>query len=345
MIVLQAEQLRALAARIFRAAGTPPSVAVQVADSLVESNLRGYDSHGVMRVLEYVRQIKSGDLKPDAAMRIVRETPTTALVDGGWNFGQVVGQHAMRLAMAKAHDAALGAVGAVHCYHVGRLGEYAAMAAERGLIGLALVNVVPVGTPYGGMGRAMGTNPIAFAVPAGDRPMVVADISTTVLAEGKVRVARDKHEDIPLGCILDKDGLPSTDPNAFYAGGMLQYFGGHKGYALAILVETLAGAMTGAFDYTDRGKGHGVFMLAISPSGFDEPAAVQDRVDRLLARIKGVPPAPGFREVLLPGENGAATKRARLVEGVALPDDTWEALKTLAEDLGLDAEAVVARPS
>jgi LDH2 family malate/lactate/ureidoglycolate dehydrogenase len=344
MIVLQADQLRTIANAIFQAAGAPPGVATQVADSLVESNLRGYDSHGVMRVLEYVRQIRSGDLKPDASMRIVRETPATALVDGGWNFGQVVGRYAMQVALDKARSGSLGAVGAVRCNHVGRLGEYAAMAAEQGMIGLALANVVPVGTPFGGKGRAMGTNPIAFAVPAGQHPMVVADISTTVLAEGKVRVARDKHEQLPLGCILDKDGKPTTDPNDFYAGGMLQYFGGHKGYALAILVETLAGAMTGAFSYTDRGKGHGVFMLAISPSGFDEPAAVQERVDRLFGRIKGVPPAPGFREVLLPGENGTATKRARLIEGVVLPNDTWEALKKLAADLDLNVEAVVARP-
>lgn len=342
MLVLQAQQLRALASAIFQKAGAPPETAAQVAESLVESNLRGYDSHGVMRVLEYVRQIRAGDLKPDAAPRILRETPTTALVDGGWNFGQVVARYAMRVATEKARSQSLGAVGAVHCFHVGRLGEYAAMAAEEGLIGLALANVVPVGTPHGGKGRAMGTNPLAFAVPAGDRPMVVADISTTVLAEGKVRVARDTHEALPLGCVLDKDGNPSTDPNAFYEGGMLQYFGGHKGYALAILVETLAGAMTGAFSYTDRGKGHGVFMLAISPSGFDEPAAVQERVDRLLARVKAVPPAPGFQEVLLPGERGAVTKRARLIEGIGLPPDTWAALKTLAADLGLDADALTA---
>ena len=344
MIVLQAEQLRTVAIAIFQAAGAPHGVAAQVAESLVESNLRGYDSHGVMRALEYVRQIKSGDLKPDAPMHIVRETSTTALVDGGWNFGQVVGRYAMQVALDKARNNSLGAVGAVHCNHVGRLGEYAAMAAEQGMMGLTLANVVPVGTPFGGKARAMGTNPIAFAVPAGQHPMVVADISTTVLAEGKVRVARDKHEQLPLGCILDKDGNPTTDPNDFYAGGMLQYFGGHKGYALAILVETLAGAMTGAYDYTDRGKGHGVFMLAISPSGFDEPAAVQERVDRLFARIKAVPPAPGVREVLLPGEHGMETRRARLVEGIALPDDTWETLKKLAADLGLDADMVAARP-
>jgi len=345
MRVFTAEQLQGVASAIFEAAGAPRHVAVQVAASLVESNLRGYDSHGVMRVLEYVRQIKSGDLKPDAPMRIVRETPPTALMDGGWNFGQIVGRRAMEVALNKATSGSIGAVGAIHCNHVGRLGEYAAMAADRGMIGLAMANVVPVGTPYGGKARAMGTNPIAFAVPAGRRPTVVGDISTTVMAEGKVRVARDKHERLPLGVILDRDGNPTTDPNDFYAGGMLQYFGGHKGYGLAILVETLAGALTGAYSYTDRGRGHGIFMLAVSPAGFDEPAAIQERVDRLFSRIKTVPPAPGAREVLLPGEHGASVKEARLVAGIPLPDDTWEALRTLAVDLGLDIDEATVRPS
>jgi hydroxycarboxylate dehydrogenase B len=337
-----ADQLRKVTQAIFEGAGVSSAVSEAVAKSLVESNLMGHDSHGVIRVADYARRVKSGEIKWDAPTKIDRETPTTAVVDGGWNFGQIVGRNAMQIAIDKAKQNYVGCVSVLNCNHVGRLGEYAAMAAEQGMVGLVTVNAVPAGAPFGGKARILGTNPISFAVPAGKQPMLLVDFATTVVAEGKVRVARDKRESLPPGYILDKDGNPSTDPNDFYAGGMLQFFGGHKGYALAILVETLSGALSGAYTYDSPGKGNGVFMLAINPGGFDEPAAVQERIDRMFANIKAVPPAPGFKEVLIPGEPEMNNKKARLADGIYVAADTWEGIKKVGAELGVDADKVIA---
>jgi LDH2 family malate/lactate/ureidoglycolate dehydrogenase len=248
----------------------------------------------------------------------------------------------MQIAIDKAKQNYMGAVCVLNCNHVGRLGEYSAMAAEQGMVGLVTVNAVPAGAPFGGKARILGTNPISFAVPAGKQPMLLVDFATTVVAEGKVRVARDKREQLPPGYILDKEGNPSINPNDFYAGGMLQFFGGHKGYALAILVETLSGALSGAYTYDAQGKGNGAFMLAINPGGFDEPAAVQERIDRMFGNIKAVPPAPGFKEVLIPGEPEMNNKKARSAEGIYVAADTWEGIKKVAAEFGVDADKVIA---
>ncbi len=344
MANMTADQLRKLGKAIFEATGASSEIAAAVTNSLVENNLMGHDSHGVIRIPDYARRVKSGDIVPDAQPKTVRETPTTAVVDGGWNFGQIVARYAMQVAIDKAKESYMGGVGVINCNHIGRLGEYAAMAAEQDFIGLVTVNALPLGAPFGGKARVLGTNPLSFAVPAGNQPMLLVDFATTVVAEGKVRVARDKHEQLPPGYIIDKDGNPTTDPNDLYAGGMLQFFGGHKGYALAILVEVLSGALAGGYTYEEGnlGKGNGVFMLAVNPEGFDSAAAVQERIERLFGRIKAVPPAPGFKEVLIPGEPEMNNKKARLAEGIYVPADTWEALKKVATEFGVDAEKVIA---
>ena len=197
MANMTAGQLRKLGKAIFTASGASPAVAEAVANSLVENNLMGHDSHGVIRIPDYARRVKSGDIKPDAKPQVVKQTATTAVVDGGWNFGQIVARQAMQVAIDKAKDNDMGGVGVVNCNHIGRLGEYSAMAAEQGYIGLVTVNVLPLGAPFGGKARVLGTNPLSFAVPAGNQPMSLVDFATTVVAEGKVRVARDKHEQLP----------------------------------------------------------------------------------------------------------------------------------------------------
>ncbi|MCL5026747.1 MAG: Ldh family oxidoreductase [Chloroflexi bacterium] len=342
MANMTADQLRKLTKTIFEAAGTSSDVAEQVARSLVENNLMGHDSHGVIRVPDYARRVKSGEIKSSAKPEIVKETAVTAVVNGNWNFGQIVARDAMQVAIDKAKQSGIGAVGILHCNHIGRLGEYSAMAAEQGLIGLVVVNAIPAAAPFGGKARVLGTNPISFAVPAGKQPMLLVDFATTVVAEGKLRVARDKHEKVPSHYILDKDGNPSEDPNDFYNGGMLQFFGAHKGYALGVLVEALAGALAGAYTYEGNDRGNGVFMLAINPAGFDSAEGFRERIDALFSRIKAVPPAPGFKQVLIPGEPEMNNKKTRLAEGIYVPADTWEALKKVAAEFGVDADKVVA---
>jgi ureidoglycolate dehydrogenase (NAD+) len=172
--------------------------------------------------------------------------------------------------------------------------------------------------------------------------MLLADFSTAMIPEGKVRMARDKRERLPMGLILDKEGNATADPNDFYNGGMLQCFAGHKGYALVLMVEVLSGCLSGAYDYTGQDRGNGLFLLAIDPAGYDLPSAFTGHLDRLLGKINAVSPAPGFAEVFLPGEPEMISRTLRLLHGIDVPADTWNELKKLAGEFSVDADQVVA---
>jgi LDH2 family malate/lactate/ureidoglycolate dehydrogenase len=170
----------------------------------------------------------------------------------------------------------------------------------------------------------------------------MADLSVAAVPEGKVRMARDRHEQLPMGAILNKEGTPSADPNDFYDGGMLQFLGGHKGYSLALLVEVLAGCLSGAYGYSGQDRGNGLFFLAIAPGAFGARSVFAGRLETLCGRIKSVPPAPGFSAVLLPGEPEMTARRFRLAHGIDVPADSWLALKTLAAEFGVNAERATA---
>ena len=343
---LSADQWREIAFRLFRAVGTEPPIARRVADALVEGNLMGHDSHGVIRLLEYIPRVQRGDLHPNAQPEVIRETSTTAMVDGHWGFGQVAAKFAMEVAIAKARQSGLSAVGLVHSHHVGRLGEYAQMAAEAGMVAFLFANSGPRGgwvTPYGGIGRVFGTNPLAIGIPARRHPPILLDFATSAGAEGKIRFARSKGERIPEGWVIDKEGRPTTDPNALYKGGALLPFGGHKGYALALAIDLIGGALTGAgcASLPEYVAGNGLFMIVVDVATFQPPDQFYDMVDRLIDRVKGVPKAPGVEEILVPGEPERRTWARRAVEGFAVPDTTWNELLELAARLGVHLEDVV----
>lgn len=346
--VCDAQELSEFTVGVCKALGADDDVAAEVARHLVRANLSGHDSHGMQRLPQYAAQVKNGNLLPGARPVVLRESAVTAVIDARRGFGHFSTVFALSWAMERAREHGLAAAAVRHSTHIGRLGEYSERAGEQGFISMVTVGWAGKGigavVPFGGRQRFLGTNPWSLGVPAQGRPPMVYDAATSVVAEGKVRVARDKHEQLPLGMVIDKDGNPTTNPNDLYAGGMLQFFGGHKGYALAILVEALAGALAGGYTYEEGnlGKGNGVFMLAINPDGFDSAAAVRERIERLFARIKAVPPAPGFKEVLIPGEPEMNNKKTRLAEGIYVPADTYEALKTVAAELGVDADKVVA---
>lgn len=341
---ISAADLTRLTTAIFRSAGAPPDIADQVATSLVESNLVGHDSHGVIRVPAYVDLIRRGVIIPDARPALLQETPTTALVDGGWAFGQVAAHYATEIAIAKARAARVAAVGLTRCNHIGRLGEYAERGAAAGVVLFVFAggSTAAIAAPYGGAARALGTNPLAVGIPAGEFGLLLLDFATTTVAEGKLQVARAKGERIPEGWILDREGRPTTDPNDFYHGGMLLPFGGHKGYALALLVDALAGALLGAGAFSPEQRGSGTFLLALDATAFQPLTVVQENMDRLFQRIKAVPPAPGFAEVLIPGEPERRTRARRAAEGIPLPDDTWQRLLAVARDLGLETAGMLA---
>ena len=339
MLTFSADRLQELTTQIFRAAGTPEDIAALVAHSLVDANLAGHDSHGVIRIPAYVEQIRSGELQPAARPRVEREGAGLVVVDGAWAFGQYVAHVGMELASTKATQNQVALVTVTRANHIGRLGEWAEEAARAGTIGMVMTSWGGgpfAAAPFGGAGKALSTNPIAFGIPLEDGSPFVLDYATTAVAEGKLRVARAKRAAVPDGWILDKDGRPTNDPEDFYAGGMLLPFGGHKGYALAMVVELLSIALTGADAAADeRGRQNGAIFLAIDPSAvrpLDEFLAAAARIN---ARVTGVPPAPGTEGVLIPGQLEARSREARRREGIPVAEATWEAIREAAASVGV----------
>ena len=273
MITIQPDTLTHFVHDMFRAAGAAEDDAALVTHSLVSTNLAGHDSHGVMRTVQYVAMIRRGEIDVDAAPRLSQETAVLALVDAQRSFGQAAAHFAMQRCIEKAREQGLAAVGLTNCNHVGRLGEWVEMAAHAGMVGLAFCNAGSKGglvAPFGGASRRLGTNPIACAFPLQDREPFVMDFATSVVAEGKVRVAHNAGKALPEGWILDSDGQPSTDSNALYADGMLRTAADHKGYALSLMMELLAGALTGrgCTPFDDIGPGNGVLFIVIQGDAF-----------------------------------------------------------------------------
>jgi LDH2 family malate/lactate/ureidoglycolate dehydrogenase len=337
MLTVSAQDLRTMTATIFEAAGATAAIAEAVADALVLANLSGHDSHGVIRIPAYVDQIKAGRLDPDAEPAILNSKAATVLIDGKGGFGQVAGRFATDQAIAKAKEFGASAVGVVNCNHVGRLGEYPERAAERGV--LLFCTCGSVGgrfartAPFGGREGVLSTNPIAIGLPGGERPPMIVDFATTVVAEGKVQVARAKGVDLPPGAIMDKHGRPSVNPNDLYDGGTMLTFGGHKGFGLALVAAVLSHGMTG-------GRGS-FFVWAVDTGAFTPAAEYGRRVDWMIDQVKAVPPADGFSEVLVPGEPERRERQRREAEGVPVAEATWEAIAATARDLGV-AEAMPA---
>lgn len=322
--------------RIFVAAGAPEPVARRVADSLVLSNLLGVDSHGIMRIPQYLNEIEAGGIVPDAEPKVVRDNGVAVLMDGQDAFGQIVAERAMRLAIEKARHHAIGIVSFARVLHIGRLGEWVALAADEGLFGLVLTNGSRPGglvAPFGSRQRMMGTNPIAFAVPTRDRRPLVADFATSVVAEGRVRLALQKGERIPLAWVIDKEGHPTTDPADLYDGGALRTFGGHKGYSLSLMVEVLAGILSGAnspvFPEYERLQ-NGVFMMALDVTFFRPAGEYYAALHTLLAALKQALPARGMDGVLLPGEPELRHRAERERDGIPVDDETWATIQRAA---------------
>jgi uncharacterized oxidoreductase len=338
---MQPGHLTDLVARIFTAVGAPPDIAQIVAASLVASDLVGHESHGVVRVRQYLDAIRRGDLDPAARPQIAHSDKGVVTVDARRSFGQVAARYTVELGIARAHEHGLAAAGLINCGHVGRLGEWVQLAAEQDAIALAFCNgggVSGIVAPYGGAARLLGTNPIAAAIPVGDRAPIVLDFATSAVAEGKVRVARNRGKSIPEGWILDAQGLPSTDPNALYANGMLLPAATHKGYALSLLVEFLGGILTGngCPALGNVRPGNGVLFLVLDVTAFRPLADYMADGARMAATVKAVQTAPGFSEVLLPGEPEQRMQSERRSGGILVDDATWALLTEDAAQLQVE---------
>lgn len=336
-----AEALRKLSTDIFLAAGATKENADGVVSSLIDANLAGHDSHGVLRIPAYVGEIENGRLDPRATPEVVNEGGSTAVIDGCATFGQVAARMSADLAVDKARTAGVAAVTAMHCNHTGRIGEWVERVAAAGMVGMA-TTAGPRGpysvAAFGSAEGALGTNPIAFAMPrAAGNPPILLDYATSAVAQGKLQVARAKGAPVPEGCIVDKDGNPTTDVEKFFDGGLLLPFAGHKGYALGVIVELLAvGLSAGEKVPADQRSGC-FFVLAIDPGMYRPAGSFAEYAESVAQRMKSLRTAPGFSEVLAPGEPEARTRAARLKDGIPLPERTWEALHETAAKLGVKA--------
>ncbi len=355
MVTFSASQWRLVGRATFQAAGATESNAVRVTDALVDSSLTGHDSHGVIRIIQYTKAIERGEIDPAAQPEVVKETAVTSLVDGKWTFGQVGAENCMKKAISQARENGIAISGLIRANHIGRVGEYAEMAHEAGMIGMIFVGGFGSAggasnsgvAPYGGSRPAFGTNPIAIGLPAGEQPPVTVDFATSAVAGGKISLARAKGAQLPPGCILDKGGNPTTNPEDFYKGGMLTTFGGHKGYGLAVAIQLLGQALVGGDRYGEEGVLGGSYrktsstFIAIDPGVFRPLDEYKASADASLNRIRAVPPAHGFDEVLIPGEPERRSKKQRLTQGISLPDSSWRDLQELAAKYRVDLAAMV----
>jgi uncharacterized oxidoreductase len=323
---------------ILEAVGTPSDSAQAVSESLVEANLAGHDSHGVIRLMQYVNSMRQGLVKPAARATVAARHGATATVDGAWGWGQPAARLATQTAIELANEHGVGAVTLVNGYHIGRLGEYVTNIANAGMLGLAMCNAAPAVAPFGGSGRVLGTNPLAWAAPGaeGHAPLML-DIATSSVAEGKLRVARVRGEQVAPGLVVDAEGRPSQNPDAFYNGGALLPFGGHKGYGLSVLVELVGRGLAGTDgSYRPEQRGvNGTLIMALNIASFAPLAQFTEAAERLSGQIASAPAAPNSSGVMLPGEPESQMRERRMVEGVPLPEQTWEDIQELARSLGV----------
>jgi uncharacterized oxidoreductase len=339
---IAADRLEALSTRIFAALGVPEADAAWTAKLLVRANLRGHDSHGVIRVPQYVGSIRKGETRPRPAMRLLHETPTTAILDGDLGLGQVVARRAAEVALDKAARLGLAAVGIRRSNHIGRLADYVEMAAERGFVGLIWANAPTAHSvvPHGGLDRRLSTNPLAVAVPGpGGTVAISVDMATSIVAEGKVRVKRNRKEALPAGWAIDGGGRPVTDAEVFYGpprAGLLPT-GAHKGTALGLIVEVLGGILSGEGAIGERtGPVHnGTFLLLIEVARFLPLVDFTGQVTDLVQWVKSAAPAPGAPEVLVPGDPEARSEAHRRAHGIPVEAETWRQIEEIAAELGV----------
>ncbi len=334
-------QLQDIATQVFVAAGASQAIARRVSASLVLSNLLGVDSHGVIRIPQYLHAIRTGEIDPQAHAEIVKDNGVVAVLDGRYAFGHVAAEQAMQVAIERARRNAIGAASLFHVSHIGRLGEWSEMAAESGMFGWVSASGSRPGglvAPYGSRQRILGTNPMSYAIPSVRSPAIVADFATSTVAEGKVRNAQQQGQAIPAEWAVDSLGRPTSDPSAFYQGGALQTFGGHKGYAVSLMIEVLGGIVCGGGNPISpkyRYLQNGTFMLVLDVKFFCQPEEYEDALQVLCTAVKGATPAEGFSEILLPGEVERRRRVEREKGGIPIPEGVWKEICSAAAPLGV----------
>src|SRR5438445_6005215 len=336
--------LAAFVKRAFEAAGLPSADAEIAAGLMVEADLRGSDTHGVIRLPLYLRRLKAGGINPRADIRIVQERPGSALVDGGNGIGHLVMRLAAMTAIEKAKRTGVAWVGARMSNHAGPAALYAMMPLAHDMVGLYLAvgsnNPLP---PWGSSENLLGTNPIAIAIPAEEEAPIVLDMAPTVAAFGKVRLKMQRGEEMPVGWMIGRDGKPLTDPKRAEQG-LLLPIGDYKGYGLSLMTGLLAGTLNQAAfgrDVVDfvkeqgRAANTGHAIVAVSVEAFAPAAAFKRQVDAAIRAMRGAQRLPGVERIWLPGEQSHLKRQDRVQNGIPMPKPLRESLETAARDLGI----------
>jgi uncharacterized oxidoreductase len=348
MPVITARDLTAFAESLFVAAGASASDAEIVARSLVDANLRGHDSHGVMRIPLYIAKAQDGSLNAKGTLQVLHETPAVLVCDGEWGFGQPICHQIMHKLIAKAGVLGIACGSLRRSAHIGRLGEYAEMAAEVGMATIITANThgaAPRVAPVGGKRPRLGTNPLCMGMPGGKEGPFILDFSTCATAEGKVRVKKIAGQPVPLGWILDPDGNPTTDPNQLYGDppGTILPLGGdqaYKGFGLSYMIEILCGGLSGgpcAHPNPPPPMGNCATFIVLDPKHFSGTEHLLKEAAQLEAHVRGVPLIDGVERVYLPGDPERSTLSTRQASGIPLDAGNWNALLKLAAELKVAA--------
>lgn len=345
MVTISASALTDFATRLLEAGGAGHAEAVRVGASLVDANLKGYDSHGVMRIPFYVQAIKDGEVVPGAEWVVLNESDSRVTADANWGFGQIQADRLFEKLRTKVGATGVACGTMIHSGHIGRLGEYCELAAAANLVSIWMVNshgaAVRVAPP-GGKAPRLSTNPLAIGVPHRAEPLVL-DFSTSATAEGKVRVKKIAGEPCPPGWLLDNEGRPTTDPNTLYGSppGSILPMGGpqaYKGFGLGLMIEILTGALSGgvcAREVPYPKKGNCVFSLLLDPGQFGGQEHFAGEVQQLVEYIRGCPRVEGVDRILLPGDPERILAERRLRDGLTLDEENWRQLAQLGQKLGV----------
>jgi len=346
------EDLRSFAAAVLAAVGVPDDDAALVADSLVQADLWGHQSHGLLRLPWYVARLRSGAMRVRTDPVVRSDTGPLVLLDGRDGIGQVLTERARMLAVARAREHGVGVVGVRHSNHFGTAMYFTRRAAADGCVAVLTTNASPAMAPWGGREKALGTNPWSIAAPGAGGRVIAVDIANTAVARGKIYLAKNRGEAIPDTWAMGPDGARTTDPAEGLLGVILP-MAGHKGYAISFLMDVLSGALTGSgvgrevhgpYEPEARSRA-GHLFLALDPAAFGDEAGYRARVERLVTEVKGVPLAPGFDEVFYPGEvEDRAEAVALAAGGIALPDESLADLRRLADETGVPVPLGVSRP-
>lgn len=325
---IEAARMEPFVAAIFAAAGSEETEAAIIAAHLVEASLMGHDSHGLIRISKYVSWLRAGEVVANQHARVVTDRGALLVIDGNFGFGQVIGKEAMELAAERARLHGMAAMAIRNSGHLGRIGAWPELLAQRGYASIHFVNTSGFGilvAPHGGADRRLSANPIAAGAPVPNGAPLVLDISTSAIAEGKIQVAKNHGELLPPGSIIDSEGRPNQDPSVFYGPpvGALLPIGGHKGYGLSIFCEIFAGALSGG-QTTNPGNAtagrlvNNMLSLVFDAEAFCGAEAFNAEISRLAAWVKASPPVIPGGEVLLPGEIERRSRVRLEREGIAL---------------------------